>query len=82
MAKKKATPKETPTQVWKFTKSQTLLLTEQARIHATELAPIQRYQSRTQNDLLNSFREELNIPEGVVLDVDLERLEFKVHTPE
>jgi hypothetical protein len=79
MAKTKKT-KETPTQVWKFTKSQTLLLTEQARIHARELAPLQGYQSRSQNDLLNSFLVELGIPEGTPLTVDLNQLQFTLKT--
>ncbi len=69
------------TQIWKFTSSQTLLLQEQARVHQNELAPFQAYQSRSQNDLLVSFREELNIPEGVLLSVDLDTLQFTERAP-
>lgn len=72
MAKKK----EPTIQVWPFTQSQILLLQEQARQHANELTPFQTYQSRARNDLLNSFREELGIPEGVPLNVDLNTLQF------
>ncbi len=63
-------------QVWKFTKTQTLLLTEQARQHAAELEPFQLYQSRAQNDILLQFQEELGIPEGFPLTVDLANLQF------
>ncbi len=68
--------KDGKVQVWKFTQSQTLLLQEQARIHANELQPFRNYQQRVQNDLLNSFRDELGIPEGIPLNVDLDNLQF------
>ena len=64
------------TQVWKFTKSQILLLTEQARQHAKELEPFQLYQSRAQNDILEQFREELGVPKDLPLTVDLGNLQF------
>lgn len=68
--------KDKAQQVWKFTTSQILLLTEQARHHAAELAPFQQYQAKAQNELLHSFRPELNIPEGLPLTVDLNSLQF------
>lgn len=63
-------------QVWKFTQSQNMLLEEQARQHHNEIAPFTAYQSRSRNDLLNSFRDEFNIPEGVKLNVDLDTRQF------
>ena len=68
-------------QIWKFTSSQTMLLQEQARIHNNELAPFTAYQARSQNDLLLSFREELGIPEGVLLSVDLDTKQFTERQP-
>ena len=68
--------KEKAIQVWAFTNSQKLLIEEQARIHQNEHAPLHAYQSRAQNDLLLSFREELDIPEGMLLTVDLNTLQF------
>lgn len=73
--------KEKAFQIWKFTPSQTLLLQEQARHHANEHAPLNAYQSRSQNDLLVSFREELKIPDGVLLSVDLDTLQFNERQP-
>ncbi len=73
--------KEKATHIWKFTPSQTLLIREQARIHANEHAPLNAYQSRAQNDLLLGFKEELNIPEGVLLAVDLDTLQFTERQP-
>jgi hypothetical protein len=64
------------TQVWKFTDSQALLITEQARQHAAELVPFKNYQSRAQNDLLVQFRDELGIHEDTPLTVDLNNLQF------
>ncbi len=58
-----------------------MLLQEQARIHNNELAPFLAYQSRSQNDLLMSFREELGIPEGVLLSVDLDTKQFTERQP-
>ncbi len=72
MAKKK----EKALQVWKFTDSQVMLLQEQARIHQQEFGPLRAYQTYAQNELLNSFRNELKIPQGVPLDVDLATLRF------
>ncbi len=72
MAKKK----EKALQVWKFSKSQVALLVEQAKIHMSEFAPFRQYQSAAQSELLNSFRDELNIPQGQPLDVDLNTLQF------
>ena len=72
MAKKK----EKALQVWKFTQSQVMLLQEQARIHMQEFAPFRAYQTNAQNNLLESFRGEFNIPQGMPLDVDLETLQF------
>ena len=68
-------------QIWTFTSSQTMLLQEQARIHQGELGPLLAYQSRSQNDLLLSFREELGIPESVLLSVDLKTLQFTERQP-
>ncbi len=68
--------KDKALQIWKFTSSQTQLLTEQARQHAQELVPFQTYQARAQNDLLVSFKEELGIPVGLPLTVDLNTLQF------
>ncbi len=81
MAKKKnKTPKPPKAaQVWKFSKSQIMLLHDQARIHQAELAPFQTYQALSQQRLLNEFREEFNIPEGVVLGVNIETLQFTEH---
>ena len=73
--------KEKATQIWKFTPSQTLLVQEQARIHANEHGPLQAYQARAQNDLLMQFKEELGIPEGVLLSVDLDTLQFTERQP-
>ena len=68
-------------QIWKFTPSQTLLLQEQARIHQNEFAPFRAYQARSQNELMLSFREELGIPEGVLLSVDLDTMQFTERQP-
>lgn len=73
--------KEKTVQIWKFTSSQTMLLEEQARIHQNELGPFLAYQARSQNDLLLSFREELKIPEGVLLSVDLGTKQFTERQP-
>ncbi len=73
--------KDKPTQIWKFTASQTLLIKEQARMHAAERAPLQAYQARAQNDLLVQFQEELGIPKGVLLTVDLDTLQFTERQP-
>ncbi len=72
MAKKK----EKALQVWKFSESQVSLLVEQAKIHVKEFEPFRVYQAEAQSELLNSFRGELKIPEGMPLDVDLNTLQF------
>jgi len=63
-------------QIWKLTPSQQLLLQDQARIHHNEHEPLYAYQSRAQNDLINTFREELGIPEDVPLSMDLKTMQF------
>jgi len=68
--------KERAQQVWKFTKSQQLLLKEQARQHQLELRPLKLYQARSQNDLLFSFKEELGIPEDFPVTVDLNNMQL------
>ena len=68
--------KQKALQIWKFSTSQVMLLQEQARIHMDEFIPFRAYQTRAQNELLNSFRGELKIPQGIPLDVDLETLQF------
>lgn len=68
--------KDKALQVWKFTPSQATLLKEQARQHATDLAPFKALQAYAQNELLNSFRPELGIPEDAPLTVDLAALRF------
>ena len=80
MAKK--APKEKKLRTWKFGKSQSLLLNEQARIHQTELNPFLAYQERSRNDLLNSFREELGIPDGLPLTVQLDKRRFVEREPD
>ena len=73
--------KQKSVQIWKFTPSQTLLIEEQARIHEREVAPLVNYQARAQNDLLMQFKEELGIPEGVLLSVDLDTKQFTERQP-
>ena len=70
------------TQVWKFTKTQELLIVEQAVSHAKELEPFRNYQSRAQNDLLVQFKEELGIHEDTPLTVDLDNLQFVLRVAE
>lgn len=72
MAKKK----EKALQIWKFTPSQVTLLVDQAKGHMKEFEPFRVYQAEAQSELLNSFRDELKIPQGMPLDVDLETLQF------
>ncbi len=57
------------------------MIQEQARIHANEHSPRERYQSIAQNELLMQFKEELGIPEGVLLSVDLNTLQFTEREP-
>ncbi len=73
--------KQKSVQIWKFTPSQTLLIKEQARIHDKEAAPLVNYQARSQHDLLMQFKEELNIPESVLLTVDLDTHQFTERQP-
>lgn len=63
-------------QVWQFTESQQLLLREQARQHANEIAPITAYQEGSRNALLVTFTKELNVPEGAPITVDLNNMQF------
>ncbi len=72
MAKKN----EKALQVWKFSKSQIALLVDQAKVHMKEFEPFRMYQADAQSELLNSFRDELKIPQGMPLNVDLETLQF------
>ncbi len=63
-------------QVWKFTPSQIQLLKEQAQYHANELVPMQRYQAKSQNELLQGFLAEHGIPDDFLLTVDLDDFQF------
>lgn len=68
--------KEKAIQIWKFTKTQSLLITEQAVAHVKELEPFRLYQQRAQNDLLVQFKEEHGIHKDTPLTVDLDNLQF------
>ncbi len=68
-------------QVWKFTKTQQLLIVEQAKAHAREQQPLIAYQAADQQSLLVAFKEELGIPEDLPLTVDLENLQFVLRPP-
>lgn len=70
------------TQVWKFTKTQSLLITEQAKAHAREVQPLLDYQANDQQALLIAFKDELGIPEDLPLTVDLGNLQFILRTDE
>ena len=70
------------TQVWKFTTSQSLLIKEQARIHADEAQPLINYQAVAQNELLIQFKEELGIHKDTPLTVDLSNLQFILRVDE
>jgi hypothetical protein len=75
-AKAEAKTKVEAPKEWTLSTSQQLLLKEQARHHQNELAPFLAYQERSRNDLLNSFRTELGVPEDVILNVDLQNMRF------
>ncbi len=68
--------KEKAQQVWKFTKSQQLLLQEQARQHQIERQPLTAYQERSRNDLYFAFKEELGIPEDFPVTIDLANMQL------
>ena len=68
--------KEKAQQVWKFTKSHQLLLREQARQHQIERQPLEGYQTRSRQDLLLSFKEELGIPDDFPVTVDLDNMQL------
>ena len=80
MAKKESPPKKVRT--WKFSSSQELLINEQARQHQAELQPLLTYQARAQNDILVNFRQELGIPENILLTVELDNTRFVERVPE
>ena len=68
--------KEKAPQIWKFTRSQIQLIEDQARYHANELVPMQRYQAKAQNELLRAFLQEHGIPEDFPLTVNLDTFQF------
>ena len=74
--------KEKAQQVWKFTKSHQLLLREQARQHQIERQPLEGYQTRSRQDLLLSFKEELGIPEDFPVTVDLDNMQLVSAVPD
>lgn len=67
---------------WKVSDSQRELLMVQARRHESELDILRRYQARERNELLYAFMQELGVPQGLPVTMNLDSLTFTESPPQ